>query len=164
MNSNNVNKIGKNLNSGMVTRVPDGDGLYVMPQNGIEEIELRLIGIDAPEKSVCKKLLQDEREAHMPGQLLVELGRQSHLFLRSLVPIGTIISYYSDQKNSHDLYNRLLVFAYLPNGACINELLLKKGYAKVLDKYQCDELAHYRTLNFDARRNKKGLYHQVENF
>jgi len=48
------------------------------------ETEVRLLGIDAPAVKKCRKLLQDEREAHLPGQLLMELGNISRQYLASV--------------------------------------------------------------------------------
>jgi len=71
-----------------ITKVVDGDGIFVQDIFSKEEEEIRFLGIDAPEIKRCRKLDQDERETHLPGQLLIELGRQSWEHLRDLAPIG----------------------------------------------------------------------------
>ena len=55
-----------------IKTVVDGDGMIVYNIFNKKETEIRLLGIDAPEIKVNKKLKQDERELHLPGQLLIE--------------------------------------------------------------------------------------------
>ena len=82
-----------------VSKVVDGDGLYCYNIFNKKEIEIRLLGIDAPEIKRCRKLIQDERELHLPGQLLIELGYQSKNYLHQLLPIETDITYVTEYKN-----------------------------------------------------------------
>ena len=72
-----------------LSRVVDGDGVIVKNFFNQNEEEIRFLGIDAPEIKPCRKLIQDERETHMAGQLLMMLGRQSFNFLIELIPPGT---------------------------------------------------------------------------
>ena len=69
-----------------LSRAVDGDGLILKNILNNSEEEIRFLGIDAPEIKPCKKLIQDERETHMAGQLLMMLGRQSFNFLIELIP------------------------------------------------------------------------------
>ena len=55
-----------------VSKVVDGDGIYCYNIFNKKEIEIRLLGIDAPEIKRCRKLKQDERELHLPGQLFIK--------------------------------------------------------------------------------------------
>jgi micrococcal nuclease len=145
---------------GIVTRIVDGDGICVVNLTSEKELEIRLLGIDAPEVSNCKKLREDERETHMPGGLLLELGRASKLYLQMLLPIGTKISYVSAVKSSQDVYGRLLAYVYLNDGRCINQEIVRAGYAKAFDKYDCDQLSLLIALNAEARREHRGIINQ----
>jgi micrococcal nuclease len=147
-----------------VARVVDGDGLIAYNIFDKQEIEVRLLGIDAPEIKKCKKLLQDERELHLPGELLIELGRRSFKFLSEIVTKDSNISLSTPTKNEVDLYGRILAYVFLPDGRCLNELILQEGYAKPFDKYECDKIVEFKLLNNEARREKKGLYNQVTFF
>ncbi|MBK9959184.1 MAG: hypothetical protein IPP11_11490 [Chitinophagaceae bacterium] len=49
-----------------ITKVVDGDGIFVMNIFNKQEEEIRFLGIDAPEIKRSKKLQQDERETHLP--------------------------------------------------------------------------------------------------
>ena len=156
-----ANKLQYRYEYGIVTRIVDGDGLFVSNLTTGKKLEIRLLGIDAPEVSNCKKLRQDERETHLPGQLLIELGRASKQFVASLVPVGTRVAYVSSQSNSIDAYGRLLAYIYLSDGRCINQEIVKAGYAKAFDKYQCDQLSLLIALNAKARREHRGNYQSV---
>ena len=72
-----VNETALVRNQHFLSSVNDGDGLIVQDISGKNREEIRFLGIDAPESKKCRKLLQDERETHLPGQLLLMLGRIS---------------------------------------------------------------------------------------
>ena len=95
-----------------VSKVVDGDGLFCYNIFNKKEIEIRLLGIDAPEIKRCRKLKQDERELHLPGQLLIELGYQSKNYLHQLLPMDTDISFISEANNEIDLFG--IVIKYKP--------------------------------------------------
>ena len=145
-------------------RVNDGDGLIVKDIFGQNKEELRFLGIDAPESKQCRKLLQDERETHLPGQLLLLHGRMSPNFLIELIPPGTKLTVKTENKDPLDIYGRTLAYVYLPDGRCVNEVLVSEGYAKPYSRYYCCELTNYQILNIKAKNEKKGLYSLVENY
>ena len=147
-----------------LSSVNDGDGLIVQDISGKNREEIRFLGIDAPESKQCRKLLQDERETHLPGQLLLLLGRMSLNFLIKLIPPGTKLTVKTENKDPFDIYGRTLAYVYLPNGRCVNEILVSEGYAKPYNRYYCSELTNYQILNMKAMNEKKGLYGVVESF
>ena len=148
----------------IVAKVVDGDGLFVYDIFSKKEIEIRLLGIDAPELKKCRKLIQDERETHLPGQLLMELGLSSFNYLLSLAPKDTIISFVTENSNNTDPYGRTLAYVFLPDGTCINEEMIKSGYAKPFDKYYCTQLSHYKQLSIFAKGEQRGNYSRVQQF
>ena len=75
-----------------VTKIVDGDGLIVQNMFNQEEEEIRLIGIDAPETKRSRKLFQDERETHLPGELLLQSGFQCKECLVTPGSVGSIQS------------------------------------------------------------------------
>ena len=147
-----------------VAKVVDGDGIIVTNLFNKQEEEIRLLGIDAPELRRCRKLNQDERETHVAGQLLMELGRMSHKFLLTLAPPETNITIAMENANQTDTYGRTLAYVFLPDGRCLNELMITNGYARTFDLIYCTELTKYQTLNSIARNKKLGLYSIVERF
>ena len=147
-----------------VAKVVDGDGIIVTNLFNKQEEEIRLLGIDAPELRRCRKLNQDERETHVAGQLLMEFGRMSHKFLLTLAPPETNITIAMENANQTDTYGRTLAYVFLPDGRCLNELMITNGYARTFDLIYCTELNKYQTLNSIARNKKLGLYSIVERF
>ena len=147
-----------------LSSVNDGDGLIVQDISGKNREEIRFLGIDAPESKQCRKLLQDERETHLPGQLLLVLGRMSLNFLIELIPPGTKLTVKTENKDPFDIYRRTLAYVYLPDGRCVNEILVSEGYAKPYNRYYCCELTNYQILNMKAKNEKKGLYGVVDSF
>lgn len=147
-----------------ITKVVDGDGLFVVDMFEKNETEIRFLGIDAPEIRKSRKLRQDERETHLPGQLLLELGQASKHFLSTIATEGTLVSVVMEQQHSYDLYGRMLAYVLLPDGSCLNEIMIHEGYAKPYDKYWCAALRDYQILNNFARNNRRGLYNIVPVF
>lgn len=147
-----------------VSKVVDGDGLFCYNIFSKKEIEIRLLGIDAPEIKCCRKLKQDERELHLPGQLLIELGYQSKNYLHQLVPKETAITFITEVNNEIDLFGRTLAYVFTNKETCINEILVKEGYAKPYTKHYSTQLSSYQQLNFIAKAQKKGLYEKVNTF
>lgn len=147
-----------------ITKVVDGDGLFVVDMFGKNETEIRFLGIDAPEAVRSKKLKQDERETHLPGQLLLELGQASKQYLSTIAPVGTSVTLVMEKQHSFDFYGRTLAYVLLPDGSCLNELMINEGYAKPYEKYYCEALPEYQISNASAKTNKKGLYNLVTTF
>ena len=141
-----------------IVKVLDGDGLIVKNIFTNKEEEIRLLGIDAPELKVCKKLKKDERELHLPSQFLIELGYRSFNFLKKKAKPKTNITIIQEVKNQQDRFGRTLAYIILPNGKTLNKILIQKGYAKPYNKVYCYELPLYQKLNLKAKRKKKGLY------
>jgi len=147
-----------------LSRVVDGDGLILNNLFDKSEEEIRFLGIDAPEIKSCRKLFQDERETHMAGALLMMLGRLSFNFMKELVLLGSNITIELETTDHTDLYGRTLAYVYLPDGRCLNEIMIAEGYAKPYSRYYCRELSNYQQLNMKAKNERKGLYGIVDNF
>lgn len=147
-----------------IVRVVDGDGIIVSNLFTKEEEEIRLLGIDAPEIKRCKKLYQDERESHLPGQLLINLGIMSFNKLKELAPANTNISLILQEKNQYDTYGRTLAYVFLEDGSCINEIMLLEGFAKPYTRFDCFMQYEYQLLFNNAKVAKNGLLSIVSAF
>ncbi len=147
-----------------LNRIVDGDGIILNDLGQKSELEIRFLGIDAPEIKSCRKLFQDERESHMAGALLMMLGRLSLNFLKELMLPGTLLSIGFEKGIEIDTYGRTLAFVYLPDGRCLNELMIAEGYAKPYSRYYCRELTNYQILNMKAKNERRGLYGVVDGF
>jgi micrococcal nuclease len=146
-----------------VVKVVDGDGAWVQNVITGELLEIRLLGIDAPEIKKCKKLLQDEKETHLSGQLLIKLGVQSYNFLRNILPKDANVSFFVES-NEFDVYGRVLAYLFLDDGSCVNEIMVQAGYAKAFDKYHCSQLSKYQQHQMKAKEEKRGHFSVVQHF
>jgi micrococcal nuclease len=147
-----------------ISRIIDGDSIMIENIFNHEEIEIRLYGIDAPEAKRCSKLLQDERETHIAGDYLIELGIKATEFLRSIAPVGTDCTLVQEPKNTIDVYGRTLAYMILPTGEEVNKMMIENGFAKPYVKVFCEKLPTYQELNLSAQTQKKGLYLYSEVF
>ena len=147
-----------------IAKIVDGDSITIKDQFSDEETEIRLYGIDAPESKRCSKLMKDEKETHIAGAFLIQLGLKSTAFLRNIAPIGTACTIVQEPQNTIDVYGRTLAYLILPNGQSINEIMIREGYAKPYNNVFCEKLPKYQELNLLAKQQKKGLYRFTEVF
>ncbi len=128
--------------SGLVTRVYDGDTI-VVSLNGKEE-KVRLLGIDTPEKKgPYTKEEPMSREASR---------RTAELALKKMV----ILVYGGE--TLRDRYKRLLAYVILPDGRTLNEILLKEGLAEAFRKFRYSDKERYFRLQKEARRMCVGIW------
>lgn len=147
-----------------ITEVLDGDSIKVSSIFKKNEREIRLYGIDAPENRMCRKLRDDEKKTQLAGNFILYLGQLSTRFLLSVAPPGTKVTLLTEEGNFYDYYKRQLAYLILPDGRCLNEILLHEGYARVEAEYFCKRLQEYAQLNFAAKQSQSGLYSLIDRF
>ena len=113
-----------------ISKVVDGDSFFVKNIFTKAEKEIRLYGLDAPESKRNRKLMEDEKKTHIAGEFLLQLGRMATEFVLTIAPPGTNVTLLTEVKYFYDVYNRQLGYLILPNGKCLNEILIEEGYAK----------------------------------
>lgn len=96
---------------GTINHVIDGDSLWVQASSG--EIEVRLIGINAP-------------ETRPPAQCYGNAARDA---LRDMLPKGAAVWYVYDE-DPFDPYGRHLLYLWSNDGTFINLELVELGYAE----------------------------------
>jgi micrococcal nuclease len=142
----------------IVSAVIDGDSIYVKGILTDIEKEIRLYGLDAPETRTGRKLREDEEKTRVAGELLRFMGNQAKEYVMRLCPAGTTVTIYTEPGNETDFWGRQLAYVILPDGTCLNDLLIQEGYAKATEEYYCSELPRYQVMNWEAKLGKKGLY------
>ena len=147
-----------------VSKVLDGDSIIVTSIFNKSEKEIRLYGLDAPETKMNRKLKEDEKKTHVAGKFLIQLGILSLKYILTLAPPETKITIITENENFYDFYGRQLAYVILPDGTCLNEILVREGYAKAFNEYSCTELAYYQELNFAAMQQRRGLYEFAKKF
>ena len=141
-----------------IEEVLDGDSLIVKHEFSKERKEIRLYGLDAPEVRLNRKMREDEAKSRIPAALLLQYGMMSLEFVLQVAPPGTRVTLLTEKKNQVDFWMRDLAYVILPNGECLNELLIKNGFAKASHNYYCTKLPEYQSLNRVAQMNKAGIY------
>lgn len=112
-----------------VVRVIDGDTLKITI--GGRQESIRLIGIDAPESRANNKAYKDAYKSKQDVEHVVALGKQSSVFINTLVKQGDTIRVEYDVEK-RDQNRRLLGYVYLPDGAMLNEKIVRSGYAGLM--------------------------------
>jgi micrococcal nuclease len=147
------------LPTATVEHVRDGDTVRLRFSSGRRE-RTRLIGLDAPEATENEKLERDVTRTGRDRQTILALGRQASAFARRLLPVGTVVEVEQDLQ-ARDRRGRLLACLWTAEGAMVNLVILREGYAQVLTvrpntKYQTTLLACQR----EAREAERGLWAQ----
>ena len=131
--------------TGIVDEVVDGDTLRVRTVGSAETVTVRLIGIDAPERShpsLGKEFFSDEAAAH-----LASLCR------------GKTVRLEKDAEET-DKYDRLLRYVFLPSpdGRLLNEEMLGAGMARAYTQFPFSRKEAFLAAEGRARREGKGLW------
>lgn len=142
----------------IVEEVLDGDSLTVKQEFGKQRREIRLYRLDAPEVSFSRKMSEDEAKSGIAATLLLQYGMMSLEYVLQVCPPGTRITLVTDLKNRTDFWLRDLAYVILPGGECLNELILRNGYAKPSSDYFCFHLPYFQQINTFAKMQKKGIY------
>ena len=147
-----------------IAKFVDGDGIILEEIITKKQIEVRFLGIDAPELKYCDKIKKDEKELHIPAALLIKLGFLSLNFLKNQVNLGDECSLVQEQNNLMDKYGRHLGYLVLKDGRVLNEIMIKEGYAKPYSDVFCEKLPIYQEFNLQAKNAKIGLYALINHF
>ena len=147
-----------------IAKFVDGDGIILEEIITKKQIEVRFLGIDAPELKYCDKIKKDEKELHIPSALLIKLGFLSLNFLKDQINLGDECSLVQEQNNLMDKYGRHLGYLVLKDGRVLNEIMIKEGYAKPYNEVFCENLPMYQQFNLQAKNAKNGLYGLINHF
>jgi len=133
------------METGVVDEVVDGDTLRVRTAGSAEAVTVRLIGIDAPERShpsLGKEFFSDESASH-----LASLCR------------GKTVRMEKDAEEA-DKFDRLLRYVFLPppDGRLLNEEMLRAGMARSYTRFPFSRKDAFLAAEGRARREGKGLW------
>ena len=127
-----INSFGQKVVTGTATKVYDGDTFTLLTEQG-EEMKIRIIGIDAPEKNQ-------------------EHGIIARDFARSLIDGKTVRVYLEPG----DTYGRKLGIVITPDGKQFSYEMVLNGHAWHYKKYNSDK--YLAAAEKQARENKSGLW------
>ena len=136
-----------------VTRIVDGDTIYVRFSSGLEE-KVRLIGVDAP-------------EINHPTKGEEPFGIESAEYAYNL--LDNIVAWAEFDEGERDQYGRMLAYLWLekPEAASeaeirakmFNARLLLDGYAKqVIFQPNVKYVEYFSAFVNEARKDKRGLW------
>ena len=139
-----------------VTNVIDGDTIIITLPNGTDDT-LRLLGIDCPEKQAYTNKAYEYGDITDLDCLSI-FGNQATIFSTILLNSTSITIEFDENAGFKDIYNRWLGYVYLLNGTDFNELLIKKGYARVYYLESFNHKQSYQHYEEQAITNQSGLW------
>lgn len=126
-----------------VIRFDDGD-TFVVNMDGNRET-IRLIGVDTPET----------RDPRKPVQCF---GKAASDFSRQLIGQQALRLESDPLSSNRDRYNRLLRYAYLPDGRLVNAEIISQGYGFAYTAFPFTKSDQFLELQRRAREAGKGLW------
>jgi micrococcal nuclease len=126
-----------------VLAVHDGDTITVSVDGRTEKV--RLVGIDTPE-------LQDERQAYR------DAAYAARNYARSRLGGETVTLEIEPRQHDRDAYYRLLRYVILGDGTNVNEDIVRKGYARVYDRFNFTLKPRFKAAEAEAKREKLGVW------
>ena len=131
-----------------VINIVDGDTLDIdTPDGRSEHTRIRLLGVDAPEKTTESGAMYFAAEA-------TEFVKKA--------AFGKQVEIYLDQTNeTRGKYGRLLAYVKLPDGRFLNEILLSGGFAYADQRFHHSFYNKYKQLESRARTGSKGLWQNI---
>lgn len=102
--------------------------------------------------------MKDAGRSKQDVETITAMGKEAAAYVKGLVAKGDTIGIEFDVRQ-RDHYGRLLGYAYLPDGAMLNDKIIRAGYASPMTippnvKYQNRFSKAYR----EARENRRGLW------
>ena len=125
----------------------DGDTVKVgiaNPPKNLSEVEtIRLLGVDTPET------------VH-PYQSVQQFGIEASDYTKNRL-LGQDV-YLAFDWDLRDRYGRLLAYIYIDTGDCFNAVLIREGYGHAYLQYPFQFMEEFKTLENEARQQKRGLW------
>ncbi len=159
--------------SGKVVKVYDGDTITI--ESDGKKHNVRLAGIDCPERSYTRLLNQMERmnefaplarrrelaaamkpyRAH--AKALQTHAKEARKALAGMVDGKAVSLAYDSKEPARDRYKRIVAFVSI-DGADVNAEMIRKGLAIAERRYPCDRGEQYIAAMRGAQAGKVGLW------
>lgn len=152
------NKSSKQNVSVSVVEVIDGDTLEIRYLNNSLDT-VRLLGVDTPE--VYSENDPSEFEGISSASYLRTWGYKASNYTKALLINETITLSFDKESDKRGYFGRLLAYVVLENGSVLNELLIKKGYARVYEAGEFSKEINYLEIEERARENYRGLWQKL---
>lgn len=139
-----------------VVGVIDGDTIkvYDLLDNKIKTI--RLVGVDAPEKTAIANNLF-EYDNIIDLEYLAMWGKIATKYVKSRLKNKYIFIEFDELAGFKDRYGRLLAYVYV-NGTDFNAELVKLGLARVYVEGKFKKKSYYLKLEKEAKRECRGVW------
>lgn len=129
--------------TGRVVEVEDGDTVRVLVGGKVHTV--RLVGIDAPERS-------------HPGRPKEYFADEAAAYLSSLCS-GKTVAMEAGAEDA-DVHGRLLRYLFLPDGRLVNLEMVREGYAYAMRRFSFSRSAEFLQAEQGARREGAGLWRE----
>lgn len=133
-----------------VEEIIDGDTIE------LDDMTCRLYGIDTPETYSSSKLYNDAEMCQVNEEMIKKLGEEAKLFLQSTL----VNQSFKVNVLGQDNYERNICQIELSGGKNLSELMIKEGYAVVLEEYieSDNSIELFSEYENEAKKELRGLW------
>lgn len=139
--------------TGTVTRIYDADTFEIAPHG-----KVRLLGIDAPEKTGSDRDRNFTRLGIHPKRLREIHGVGLSWCIHTVKSSQVTLSFDSTQQERRDRHGRLLAYVHLPDGRLLNRVLLAEGLVVVYRRFPIEFKADFLAAEAGAKTRGVGLW------
>lgn len=139
--------------TGLVTWIHDADTLEVAPHG-----KVRLLGIDAPEKTASDRDDKFVKLGIVRGNLRAVHGAGLAWCLHHLKGQKVTLTFDTTQRERRDRHGRLLAYLHLPDGRLLNRVLLEEGLVIVYRRFPIDLKQDFLAAEAAAKKRGVGLW------
>ncbi|MAB79699.1 MAG: hypothetical protein CMJ89_10150 [Planctomycetes bacterium] len=146
-----------------VTRVVDGDTVYVQRDGGTEK--LRLLSVDTEEKITGRPAISPTKPETVYGQESADWAKRFFADLGTRDEPAKVRLLFPTRDEQRDIYGRLLCHVILMDGRDFNVLLVEQGRSPYFNKYGNSLLKHaeFEAAQKRARAKKLGVWNPATN-
>ncbi|MCY2930596.1 MAG: thermonuclease family protein [Planctomycetota bacterium] len=104
---------------------------------------------------------EDTPETVKPNTPPQHFGKEASEFTKAAC-LGKTVRVELVEGHTRDKYDRLLAYIYLPDGRCLNTVLVAEGYAYADPRYDHPHKDEYARLQARAKKAKLGLWKDLK--
>ena len=137
-------------------RIIDGDTIEVW--DTVAGTTIRLLGIDTPEMRSNQKAKFDALEWRVSVDDITHSGWKARDFVLAIAPPGIKVGV---ECYGEDGYGRTLAYVYLPDGRCLNEIIIRYGCGLAPGRYRHARRGEFMEIEQSARQEQRGFWKTI---
>lgn len=144
----------RNVATGRVTNVYDGDTIKVRLANKDKSVHIRILGMDCPESSPNEKCREDEQRGWLSCEQQVPLGQRAKKMAHRMLMGDTVtLKSGTNEGFKTDPHGRGLAYVHMADGTDYGLKMVKRGQCRDFsDAFTHPRMDTYRKQQYDGNK------------